>query len=267
MAERGTQLPEAPASAPRRLVSIVRSLGRGERQRREAWVRLRRPHNLFQPFAETSLERYPEIFDTVAGELRTPAPRLLSFGCSSGEELVSLWRRWPEAEVRGVDINGHSVRAARRLLRTAGAPARVSVVRGGDVGSEEPGSFDAVFALAVFRHGHLNHAPASCAPLLRFADFDRAISELAALVRPSGVLAIGHANFRFGDTAAATGFHRLPMPPEFGPGNSPVYSADDQLAASQERDDGVWRRAEVAEIDGDLSPSQARAAGRASRRP
>lgn len=61
----------------------------------------------------TRQERFPKIFDRTV-ELAPDARRVLSFGCSTGEEAQALARRFPGAEVVGVDIDRYSVETARR---------------------------------------------------------------------------------------------------------------------------------------------------------
>lgn len=62
---------------------------------RSTELRLRHVTNprddLFQPYNDTSLDRYPAIFRFLQGELAAiEEPRVLSFGCSTGEEVFSL---------------------------------------------------------------------------------------------------------------------------------------------------------------------------------
>lgn len=61
----------------------------------------------------TKSERFPKIFDS-AKEFCPDAKRVLSFGCSTGEEAFSLAKRFPDAEVVGVDIDFYSVQTARK---------------------------------------------------------------------------------------------------------------------------------------------------------
>ena len=227
------------------LLDIAKGLVRGGERREAAVAALLAPDNLFQPFTTTEPDRYPDEFSVLAG-LLPAAPRLLSFGCSSGEELLSLHRYFPDAAIRGVDINPLAVRHARRRVRAAGLTDLVDVVRAGDVAAERPGSYDAVLALAVFRHGSLKTMPERCDHLLRFADFERTVTGLAGAVRPGGLLVIRHANFRFTDTAAASDF--VPVRVGYDSRNAdrstPVYGPDDRLVGDgvDHRDDGVYRR-------------------------
>jgi SAM-dependent methyltransferase len=170
-------------------------------------LRWRNPRNLFQPFAETSLDRYPDIFRFAREQIGDHAShRILSFGCATGEEVFSLRRYFPLATIRGLDINPRSIAAARRELRVIG-DSRISF----DVAASatnETGPYDAVFCMAVFRHGGLGSSGIGgrCDPLIRFDDFERTLGELTRLLLPGGLLFIGHSNFRFCDTALSRTF-------------------------------------------------------------
>lgn len=223
----------------REALTLAKALAVGGERREAAVAIITKPKNLFQPYTTTSANRYPDELAVVARELANDQPSILSFGCASGEELLSLRAAFPGARIHGVDVNPLAVRAARR--RVAG-DARITVARGGEA---PPGSYDVVLALAVFRHAALNDAPASCAGVLAFADFERTIEGLARCVAPGGVLVIRHANFRFTDTAAAAGFEAVSTGyASAGEAGlpTPLYGRDDQLIGVEPRDDGIYRR-------------------------
>ncbi|MBO9524073.1 MAG: class I SAM-dependent methyltransferase [Nocardioidaceae bacterium] len=222
------------------LLVLLKALVVGGERREAAVAMLLKPANLFQPYTTTSADRYPGELAAVRETVGEPA-RILSFGCASGEELLTLRRAFPAAAIHGIDINPLAVRTARKRVRGDRA---ITVTRAADAAAEPPSSYDVVLALAVFRHGALKHAPARCDELIRFADFERTVTGLAAAVRPGGVLVIRHANFRFTDTAAAAGFEAVRT--GFGSGSAagptPVYGPDDRLLDPSCRDDGVYRR-------------------------
>lgn len=230
-------------STLREALTIAKALVVGGERREAAVARIVRPDNLFQPYTTTGLDRYPEEFGLVRDLLAdVPAPRVLSFGCSSGEELLTLRQYLPTSRIHGIDANPLAVRTARK--RVAG-DAAITVSRGVDAGTEAAASYDVVLALAVFRHGSLADSPPRCDHLIRFADFERTVAGLAAAVRPGGVLVLRHANFRFSDCASAAGFTLVRG--GFGSAGAsgkptPVYGPDDRLMPLETRDDGVYRR-------------------------
>jgi SAM-dependent methyltransferase len=223
-----------------RVLSTAKSLLVGGQRRQTAVAQLLKPRNLFQPHATTSVNRYPDEFAVIAANLTTNEPAILSFGCSSGEELLSLRATFPSARIRGLDVNPLAVRKARK--RVAADP-RITVGRGG----EAPGgaTYDVVLALAVFRHAALNDAPPSCAGVLAFADFERTVTGLAACVRPGGLLVLRHANFRFTDCVVAADFEAISTGyASAGEGGlpTPLYGRDDRLLGVDGRDDGIYLR-------------------------
>jgi hypothetical protein len=224
-------------------LTLARGLVEGGEPRQNAVARILRPDNLFQPQGTTAYGRYAEELEAARAALATPAPDILSFGCSSGEELLTLRAYFPTARIRGLDINPVAVRAARRLVRDAG-DARTSVGRAGDAASEPADAYDLVVALAVFRHPSLNHAPERCDDLLDFGSFDRTVAGLSATVRPGGLFVIRHANFRFTDCAVAA--HYEPVLTGLASANeqtvTPVYGPDNRLVPADSRDDGIYRK-------------------------
>ncbi len=66
-------------------------------------MRRRQQHGVFQQWPHTEPDRYPQLFDALAERLAgIAAPRILSFGCSSGEEVRALRQRIPAARITGV---------------------------------------------------------------------------------------------------------------------------------------------------------------------
>jgi hypothetical protein len=111
--------------------------------RARLWTRVVHRGAVHQTTPHTAEERYPELFD-LAASLQPDAKRLLSFGCSTGEELIASRRRFPLAEIVGAEINPRSrVIAGRRLARDA----LTSVVAPQVIS----GKFDLIFALAVLQ--------------------------------------------------------------------------------------------------------------------
>jgi SAM-dependent methyltransferase len=224
-------------------LTLAKALAVGGERREAAVARLVRPANLFQLYTTTGWDRYPEEFSIVRAALRVEQPRILSFGCSSGDELLTLHEYFPTARIHGIDANPLAVRTARKRISAASASNLVTVSRRSDAGSEPLASYDLVLALAVFRHGALADSPPRCDQLIRFADFERTVAALAAAVKPGGYFVIRHSNFRFSDCAAASGFELVRG--GFGSAGAsglptPVYSVEDRLLDLDQRDDGIY---------------------------
>lgn len=115
-------------------------------------LRWRRPANLFQPYATTTTNRYPAVFQ-LARDLLGDGPdmRLLSFGCATGEEVFSLRRYFSQASIHGIDINPRSIAVCRKVALSLNDPGLSFAVAGTADDLAEAG-YDGVFAMAVFRH-------------------------------------------------------------------------------------------------------------------
>ena len=161
----------------------------------------------FQPYNHTLPDRYPWLFRFAADVL--PAhedPRLLSFGCSVGDEVFALAEYFPQAKIKGLDIDPRNIARARRRARAASAD-RVWFATARDTSGERPAAYDAVFCLAVLCNGDLiNSGAPRCDPLITFAAFEAIVTDFARCLRPGGHLFLLSANFRFCDTAVASEF-------------------------------------------------------------
>lgn len=199
-----------------RVLDVVRLLPSG-RGRAQLWVRLMHANQVHQTTPATAEDRYPELFD-LAASLLPHAQRILSFGCSTGEELSALRRRFPEAEIVGAEISPRSRRIAARRMR---ADRRASVVAPGAI----EGQFDAVFALAVLQRQPHRVAELEMDDLSRFypfARFDAAVVKLVGWLRSGGLLCVINTHYRVEDSSMACQIEEvagapLMEPPLFGP--------------------------------------------------
>lgn len=75
------------------------------------------PYKQYEGYAQlshqTKLNRFPILYQR-AQELQPNAKRVLSLGCSTGEEIIALAEKFPNAELYGVDIDHYSIQTARR---------------------------------------------------------------------------------------------------------------------------------------------------------
>ena len=161
----------------------------------------------FQYRSFTREDRYPRIFEFLGAQLASAhAPRLLSFGCATGEEVFSLRRHLPRAFIKGVDINERNIAEARARLELS-RDAGIEFAVADSASAEAPDSYDAVLCLAVFQHSALKDpAIVSCADYVRFEDFEATLTGLVRALKPGGYLAIRHADFRFTDAACSAEF-------------------------------------------------------------
>lgn len=212
---------------------------------RSEW-RLKRdkPDNLFQPYNTTQHDRYPGIFTFVCGQLSDiVAPHLLSYGCSTGEEVFTLREYFSCAEIVGIDINPYNVAVCRkRLIRSGDAHIRFELA--GSPRAEPESFYDAIFCMAVFRHGELGASNADyCSHLIRFADFEQTVTDLCRCLKPGGYIVIRHSNFRFSDTAIASEFDVVfSVDNEQSRADTPLYGSDNQRLVGTIYSELVFRK-------------------------
>lgn len=191
-----------------RFMQAMRDLVKGGDRGIAAELRVRRTKDLFQPFGDTLDDRYPEIFATLRhliGE-GTPA-EMLSYGCSTGEEVFTLRRYFPKAIIGGIDISTKRIAIAKQRLAEAGqAGEGLSFAVSANPENEPQAHYDVVFAMAVFRHGDLSDGPPSAKGKIDFESFNAMLTTLAKCIKPGGYLAVRHANFLVLDADVARDF-------------------------------------------------------------
>jgi SAM-dependent methyltransferase len=180
------------------------------RSSRNAWRRVGPIPGQFQTYSHTLPDRYPWLFRFAASQLPARGNvRLLSFGCSSGEEVFALRRYFPEAEIVGIDVDPRNIALCKRQAHREGSEG-LRFVTAASTADEGSGSYDAIFCLAVLCLGDLTAAGALRSdPHLYFEDFEAVLTDFARCLKPSGLLLLHTTNFRFCDTSIAPDFETL----------------------------------------------------------
>lgn len=139
----------------------------------------------------TRYDRYPEIF-RLAQLAAGPEPlRILSFGCSTGEEPKTLADKYfTRSQIFGVDVSQDVLEKARGL--TAHLP-NVTIARSETDAIADFGPYDAIFAMSVLCR---NPAPKDHDWTdFPFARFESRIAELTEQLKPDGVFVLVNANY------------------------------------------------------------------------
>ncbi len=211
---------------------------------RNEWLLLRsKPANLFQLSGLTWANRHPREFGFVKERLSdVSAPRILSFGCSTGEEVFSLQEYFPNAEIVGIDINPRSIAVCRKKLVQVRAP-HISFSVADSTTAEQSAHYDAIFCLSVLRRGELGATkPASCTHLIRFNDFEKTVTDLCRCLKPGGYFIIIGSNFRFADTEIAAAFHAVFSRTEPLRTDTPLYDRNNHRLPDSPTTDVIFHK-------------------------
>jgi SAM-dependent methyltransferase len=205
---------------------------------------LLRPANLFQPYTDTASDRYPLLFSFAREKLgANPGVRVLSIGCSTGEEVFTLRRYLPTASITGLDINRRNIEICKaRLRRSPDTGIEFNVA--GSTSGESAASCDAIFCLAVLRHGALAASGAErCDRFIRFEDFECMVADFARCLRIGGLLFIANSNFRFCDTAVYRSFEvALSLLSPVPDPRTPIYDRTNCLVRNAAYGDLAFRK-------------------------
>jgi SAM-dependent methyltransferase len=160
---------------------------------------------IHQLSARTAFDRYPQIF-AGAARIAPNARRILSFGCSTGEECATLKMYFPQATVVGADVNPVSLCKARWRYGSDS----VSFAYASDLALKLRAPFDAIFCLTVLRDTRLD-AEASIRETYPFDRFDERVALLHSLLVPGGLLVFYGNMYRFCDTSVANEYETVPL--------------------------------------------------------
>jgi hypothetical protein len=127
---------------------------------------------------------------------------VLSFGCSTGEELMTLRALFPGAALFGCDVDWHSLQAARALVGDA-----ATFFESHDDAVLDHGPYDAIVCNSVLmRPGGIEAS--------RWID---AVAALDAALKPGGILQVINSNIPFRLHPLANGYEALRSPLSLGP--------------------------------------------------
>jgi hypothetical protein len=146
----------------------------------------------------TKANRYPAVFGAVADCASLAGfnkPKILSYGCSTGEEVDSLANLYfPDSEVVGVDVSDEALDEARR--RFASNP-RLRFEKSNQEFLRIEAPFSIIFAMSVLCRWPETRTMADAASIFPFEVFEHHVGLLDEVLAPGGLLIIYNANYSF----------------------------------------------------------------------
>lgn len=179
---------------------------------------------------QTSLVTYPfreaDVLRAAKSMLNSARPRILSFGCSIGDELATLRVMFPEAEIFGCDIDELAISTASR---TVGHLAEVFRSSREEVAARGP--FDLICAFSSLCINPLPKLEVF-KKSFPFSLFNDMVSMLDEQVVPGGLLAIKNSSYAFPSADAAANYNRVRIDGVIESGFIPIFNKNGELALS-----------------------------------
>jgi SAM-dependent methyltransferase len=191
----------------------------------------------------TAYNRYPRVFRRAAETVARISPpggvRVLSYGCSTGEEAHCLATMYfKEATVIGLDVSPRVLDAARanyadpRIIYDLSTPANLAA----------HGPYHCITAMSVLCRWPDSENLSDISHLYTFDQFDRAVSELDANLVQGGALVIFNANFNFLDTATAARYEVVRVAADQHNGYVHRFDRDNKRIQNYAENDCVYRK-------------------------
>lgn len=174
----------------------------------------------------TTTNRYPDLFSICRDYFRDkPAPKILSFGCSTGEEVFSLGEYMPEATIIGVDLNWWCIKKCKEK----DPKKKYLFIHSLSEEYQRQKDFDAIFCLAVFQHPeNRNSENNSYSSRYSFEKFENQIIDLDRRLKKGGLLFIDQCDFNFLETSLAKNYFPLQVNNNLFERDRPLFNKQDQ---------------------------------------
>ena len=174
-----------------------------------------------QNHVHTHLFRRTDVLRAAQAQLGVPTDRklkVLSFGCSTGEEIVTLASVFGDtAELYGCEIEPVSLAEA---IATTGHLA--TVFKSDRAAIRDHGPFDLINCASVL----CRNPPTQIQTLFPAEDFDELLAVLDGALRPGGLLALTNASYRLQDSPFAPAYDPVRSDIVFSSGFVNIYAHD-----------------------------------------
>jgi hypothetical protein len=157
-----------------------------------------------QVMTNTSYNRYPHVFEAVA-PLLSEGARVLSFGCSTGAEALSLAHIYlKNSRIVGADVDVDALEIANSRIPAEPVNGNhVSFFLSTDQWLSEQPLFDCILSMSVFCVWPKTKGMENIAGVFPFALFESMLAKLDDALKIGGLLVLYNTNYFFEDTLLA----------------------------------------------------------------
>ncbi|MCX6183281.1 MAG: methyltransferase domain-containing protein [Bacteroidetes bacterium] len=159
------------------------------------YLKYRKHYHQFPNF--TKANRYPDLFSICQRYFKDKEQvRILSFGCSTGEEVYSINEYLPEATIVGTDISEYNLKECNKKEKKK----NISFIHSLSETYQQSKNFDAIFCLAVLQHNDNFNKDIPTATKYTFSQFEEQIITLDEKLKSGGLFFIDQTDFNFLET-------------------------------------------------------------------
>lgn len=148
----------------------------------------------------TWMNRYPEIFSACKEYFKCKDDiRILSYGCSTGEEVLTLRHYFPNATIIGAEINPNSLNICKKLK----VDENIHFIKSTYNEIAKQGKYDLIFCMAVFQRTPdkiTNEGIKSLKNIYPFEKFEDQIVDLDKNLNKDGLFVTHFSQYYFNDT-------------------------------------------------------------------
>lgn len=189
-----------------RLLYTVKGLLTDKQYRTICYLKLFHSKHVHQTTPATCMNRYPNIFSACKNYFGDKEDiRILSFGCSTGEEVITLRYYFPKAVIVGAEINPHSL----EICNNRQVDEKICFITSTPEEIKKHGPYDAIFCMAVFQRTPQLIAEKKITDLSKiypFQKFENQIIELDESVKENGLFIVYFSQYDFQDTKVASNY-------------------------------------------------------------
>lgn len=172
-------------------------------------MKLLNSKNVHQTTSLTYMDRYPDIFSACREYFKDKQDlKILSYGCSTGEEVLTLRKYFPHAYIVGAEINKTSLAKCQKLS----VDEKITFVYSTDHEIHKHGPYDAIFCMAVLQrkpHYVKEKEITSLKHIYPFEKFEQQIIKLDEYTRDQGLLVVHYTQYSLKDTSIASKYEAL----------------------------------------------------------
>jgi len=188
-----------------------------------------------QDVFHTSFLRIESILQTCAKRLskhRNPASiKILSFGCSIGDELASIKLVFPQAKIFGCDVNKRLLDICKKSFGEY-----ISLFESSRVNIVNNGPYDLIVASAVLCR---NPTPKDYAKAFPFSQFDDIVGLFDECLSENGIIAIPNSGYLFSDSSQYNKYTPIRSDVVHGSTFVDVFHKNGSVFLKQERSYGI----------------------------